>query len=559
MVLLGCTAGGGEDAVSPEAADESITAAPVPEPDPEPDPEPEPEPEPPPAPASRPALGASLDGVVAAALAAAPDLQLGVLVLDEVGREVVSFEPDRPMLPASTAKQVTAAAALTTLGADARLRTVVDATDGIDGTGRLDGDLIVVGSGDPTLVTDEYARFIYPARPHTPLSSLADQLVAAGLRHVTGDVRGTAPAFAAASLPTGWRDNYLSSLDGRYGAGLTVDGGLRTIIALPDLPDEDDESDEGDGEVEAGSGAGTDAETGSSAREAAEAAEADEGGPPISILDQLAALDTDLPPIVRVSLAEDPVLHTAAELTRLLTERGVVVDGAPTVAPPDSPVVARLAVVASPPMEEILRFTVQRSDNHLADALALTVARARTGEGSWGAADRAFGQVLARFEVPTDGVAFADGSGLSRDDRLTARALTELDRRLTGDARFGATWRSLQAVAGRSGTLQRRLVGTAAEGRLLAKTGTLRDVTALSGQVIGGDADPEGPVAPGERRYHLTVIGNEADAAAGGVTRAVVDEVVFALVADLDGCQVVPAGADDGPLGRPPSTVRCAD
>ncbi|WP_211262422.1 D-alanyl-D-alanine carboxypeptidase/D-alanyl-D-alanine endopeptidase [Nitriliruptor alkaliphilus] len=557
MLLLGCTGDPGSDGSSPVAADESIAASPAPEPrspepDPDPEPEPEPEPEPPPPPASRPALEASLDAVVAAAVAAAPRLELGVLVLDEFGREVVSHEPDRPLMPASTAKQVTAAAALTTLGPDARLPTVVDATDGIDGTGRLDGDLIVIGSGDPTLVTDEYARYIYPARPRTPLSSLADQLVAAGLRHVTGDVRGTAPAFAAASLPTGWRDNYLSSLDGRYGAGLTVDGGLRTIIALPDLPDEEDEGDEADGGVDAGSGAGTDAEP----RTVEDDDDLDER--PVSILDQLAALDTDLPPIVRVSLAEDPVLHTAAELTRLLVERGVVVDGVPTVAPPESPVVARLAVVASPPMDEILRFTVQRSDNHLADALALTVARARTGEGSWTAADRAFGQVLTRFEVSTDGVVFADGSGLSRDDRLTARALTELDRRVTGDPRFGGTWRSLQAVAGRSGTLQRRFVGTPAEGRLLGKTGTLRDVSAFSGQIIGRDADAAGPAPPGERRYHLTIIGNATDTAAG-VTRAVVDEVTLALVADLDGCQVVPAGADDGPLGRPPSAVRCAN
>jgi serine-type D-Ala-D-Ala carboxypeptidase/endopeptidase (penicillin-binding protein 4) len=228
------------------------------------------------------------------------------------------------------------------------------------------------------------------------------------------------------------------------------------------------------------------------------------------------------------------------------------------VEPPEAPIVARLATVLSPPLEEVLRFTVQRSDNHLADALALTVARARTGEGSWDAADRAFGQVLTRFGVPTDGASFADGSGLSRDDRVTARLLVELDRRLTADRRFGATWRSLQAVAGRSGTLDRRLRGTPAEGRLLAKTGSLRDVAALSGQVIALDADPVGAAGPRERRYHLAVLGNDATGVGRGVVRAVVDEVVLALVADLDGCRLEPAGDEDGPLGRPPSQVRCA-
>jgi serine-type D-Ala-D-Ala carboxypeptidase/endopeptidase (penicillin-binding protein 4) len=170
-------------------------------------------------------LTARLERVVAEATAADPELTLAVLVVDEAGREVVAHEADRALLPASTLKQVTAAAALTTLGPQAQLRTTVDATGGIDETGRLDGDLVVIGSGDPTLVTDEYARFIYPARPSTPLASLADQLVEAGLTHLHGHIRGTAPRFAAASLPTGWRDAYLSALDGRYAAGLTVDGG----------------------------------------------------------------------------------------------------------------------------------------------------------------------------------------------------------------------------------------------------------------------------------------------------------------------------------------------
>jgi serine-type D-Ala-D-Ala carboxypeptidase/endopeptidase (penicillin-binding protein 4) len=485
-----------------------------------------------PVPPTRGALAGHLEETVRAAVGADPELTLGVLVVDEAGREVVAHEADRPLLPASTLKQVTAAAALTTLGAGAQLRTTVDATGGIDETGRLDGDLVVIGSGDPTLVTDEYARFIYPARPSTPLAALADQLVEAGLTHLHGHIRGTAPRFAAASLPTGWRDAYLNALDGRYAAGLTVDGGLRTLVELPEVERDEDADDEADDDDE-------------------------DDGRRRSVFEELAALGTDLPPIVRVDLATDPALHTVVELRRLLQERGVRVDGEPMVEPPEAPIVARLATVLSPPLEEVLRFTVQRSDNHLADALALTVARARTGEGSWSAADRAFDQVLTRFDVPTDGASFADGSGLSRDDRVTARLLVELDRRLTADRRFGATWRSLQAVAGRSGTLDRRLRGTPAEGRLLAKTGALRDVSALSGQVIARDADPLGAAGPRERRYHLAVLGNDATGAGRGVVRALVDEVVLALVADLDGCEVVGGTGEDGPLGQPPSVVRC--
>jgi serine-type D-Ala-D-Ala carboxypeptidase/endopeptidase (penicillin-binding protein 4) len=502
---------------------------------------------PPPAtsiPATREPLRAWLEATVADARAASDTLQLGVLVVDEAGREVVAFDPDRPLLPASTLKQVTAAAALTTLGAATQLRTVVDATAGIDESGVLDGDLLVVGSGDPTLVTEEYARFVYPARPRTSLDALADQLVGLGITRVTGSVHGTAPAFAAPSLPAGWRDAYLDSLDGRYVAGLTVDGGLVTDIRLPEIEDDDAEDAEDD-------------EAEDDAAEDAEDDEAEDDGAPVNILDQLAALASDVPPTVRTSLAPDPVLHVASELTRMLRERGVEVVGEPVAQVPERPVAARLGAVTSPPLAEVLRFTVQRSDNHLADALAVVTARARTRDGSWAAVPRAYGQVLERFDVPTEGAVFADGSGLSRDDRLTARLLTELDRQMTGSARFGGAWRSFQAVAGRSGTLDGRLRGTPAEGRLLGKTGTLRDVAALTGQVIAADADPEGAARPDERRYHITVLGNEADGVGRGVTRALVDEIALALVADLDGCELAPLGDVDGPLGRPPTEVRC--
>jgi serine-type D-Ala-D-Ala carboxypeptidase/endopeptidase (penicillin-binding protein 4) len=479
-------------------------------------------------PETRDELVAVLDDAVERAAAAAPEAEFGVLVTDEAGREIVARGPDAALLPASTLKTVTAAAVLTTLGPDATLTTVVDATAGVDQDGVLDGDLLLIGVGDPTLATDEYGEFVYPDRPRTSLASLADQIAAAGISEVTGAVRGTAPRFEGEPRPSGWRDSYFESFDGRFVSGLTVDGGLRTLVTRP----ADDGGDDAEDDAER------------------EPSEAEEDGAPL-------ADETEVPAEVRTELAGDPAVQAVEELVRLLDERDVEVAGGAAVGGEVAPSVGRLARVSSPAMSDVLRFLVQRSDNHLADQLFQVLGTARTGVGSWSAGERAALQVLTRFGIDTDGAVLADGSGLSRDDRLTPRMLVDLDRAMTSSPRFSASWRRLQAVTGESGTLRTRLAGTPAAGRFLGKTGTLRDVAALTGQVVAPDVDPREAAGAAERRFHLAVLVNGAEGAALGVARAVTDETILALVAELDGCALAPLDDDDGPLGRPPAQVVC--
>lgn len=514
--------------------DDPPEAAPVDEPEPEPEP-----PAPPPEPVSRPALTAYVEQLLADADAAIDDATVAVLVTDAYGRELGSLGPDTPVLPASTLKIVTAAAALVTLGPDAQLTTRVDATAPIGADGVLDGDLVLVGVGDPTLGTPEYGRWIYPARPRTPLESLADDLVAAGLTRLTGDVRGMAPGFAGPTQAVGWLPHYFADFDARYVSGLTVDGGLATSIRWPQLEAERD--------------ALVDDDTAD--------AVADDGGEvdpprpePISIPlvgtreeieERLAGLD---PPNARVEVAADPRLQAAAELRRLLSERGVEVVGQATTTTVGGAAERDLASVQSPPMADVLRFAVQRSDNHLSDQLFQVVARLRTGGASWPRAERAVKGILDDLGVDHDGSHFADGSGLSRDDRVTARLLVDLDRAMwSGDE--AETWASFQAVTGESGTLRQRLAGTPAAGRFFGKTGTLDDVTALTGAVVGDDGE----------RYHLAVVGNDAPGADRWVVRSLMDELVLALVADLQDCTLLdaPDEAEDGPLGRPAVRVDC--
>lgn len=542
-----------EPSASPSPADRP------PEPDdPTAEPGTPPEPEPPPLPAGRAALVARVEELLAAADGVIGSAGLSVLVTDEHGRELAAVAADEPVLPASTLKIVTAAAALHVLGPDARLATRVDATAPLDG-GVIDGSLVLVGSGDPTLATPEYGRWIYPARPRTPLEDLADQLVAAGLQRVTGGVQGTAPGFAGPTEAAGWLPRYFANFDARYASGLTVDGGLATSIRWPELERER-------AAAEPDPATGTDAADGEAAADPL---------PPISIpltgtREEVEARLAGLaPPLARVELVADPRVQAAAELARLLTERGVEVAG-PATAVAGAPAVAvsGLAEVESPPLVDVLRFAVQRSDNHLTDAMFQVVGREVTGAASWDRAARAVRGVLAELGVAADGLHLADGSGLSRDDRVTARLLVELDLAMWNGP-HGEIWRSLQAVAGESGTLRTRLRGTPVAGRLYGKTGTLNDVTGLTGAVVGDDGT----------RYHLAVIGNAAEGEDRWAVRALMDELALVLVADAQDCRIAPSpttpptgpdGEDheapdtppasepeSGPLGRPATVVVC--
>jgi D-alanyl-D-alanine carboxypeptidase/D-alanyl-D-alanine-endopeptidase (penicillin-binding protein 4) len=136
-----------------------------------------------------------------------------------------------------------------------------------------------------------------------------------------------------------------------------------------------------------------------------------------------------------------------------------------------------LARVSSPPMSALIRLTSRPSDNFLAEML-LKGLGARFGSGGTTTAGAAVVRAqLARFGVHPRVV---DGSGLSRADRTTPRQVVRLLDRLQGQERFDDFFASL-SVAGRSGTLEKRMRKTAAAGRCSAKTGTLNYVSGLAG------------------------------------------------------------------------------
>ncbi|MGW6460610.1 D-alanyl-D-alanine carboxypeptidase/D-alanyl-D-alanine endopeptidase, partial [Streptomyces sp. NPDC055078] len=149
-----------------------------------------------------------------------------------------------------------------------------------------------------------------------------------------------------------------------------------------------------------------------------------------------------------------------------------------------------LAQVHSEPLSALVERMLTDSDNDIAESLARQTAVASGEEASFAGAGRAVRRQLDRLRLPLGGARFADGSGLDRADRVSARLLTALLARAADPARpeLRPVLTGLP-VAGFNGTLVSRYPGTSpATGLIRAKTGTLTGVGSLSGTVV----DPGG-------------------------------------------------------------------
>jgi serine-type D-Ala-D-Ala carboxypeptidase/endopeptidase (penicillin-binding protein 4) len=183
-------------------------------------------------------------------------------------------------------------------------------------------------------------------------------------------------------------------------------------------------------------------------------------------------------------LSLNPALAAGVALRTALQHAGVAVKGAVRVGVADDFAIP-LASVDSPSLATIIRFMDRESDNFTAEMLLKQLGAVDLDRGSSGAGASVVMRELAAAGVPTVGVRIVDGSGLSLLDRLTVEALAMLLRVAWSDPDIGPFLVAALPVAGISGTLEHRMRTGPARGRVLAKTGTTREASALSGFVRG--------------------------------------------------------------------------
>jgi D-alanyl-D-alanine carboxypeptidase/D-alanyl-D-alanine-endopeptidase (penicillin-binding protein 4) len=172
----------------------------------------------------------------------------------------------------------------------------------------------------------------------------------------------------------------------------------------------------------------------------------------------------------------NPPLFVAQRLRAMLESRDIEVRRAARAkrAPGSA---QSIATARSAPIASLVRHTNQTSDNYYAEMLVKGLGARLGGFGSTVAGTAVIKRFLSALGVSAN---VLDGSGLSRGDAVSPEAVVRLLRAARKKPWFDAFYRSLP-LAGRSGTLRKRMRGTSAAGRCRAKTGTLIGISALAG------------------------------------------------------------------------------
>ena len=438
----------------------------------------------------------------------APDLARGfwgieVVSLDN-GKLVYAQNADKLFTPASNTKLFTTAAALALIGPNYSSRTTVETTGVLDKYGRLTGDLVLVGRGDPNLSGRELPYAVHTQRNDHPirvLEQLADSLVQMGVKYVDGDIVADDSYFAFERYGEGWSQDDLVLADGAPVSALSINDNVVFVNILP----ADRAGDRAfvnitpfadyyriDNRIIT-----TPAGTGRKIFINRE--------PGSTLLTLWGNVPLDDAGANEALAIEDPAEFAAALFHQLLENRGIIVYGkqrtrhtelaslstltVTATAParggdelsrtlPNQPLV--LASYQSKPLSEDVRVINKVSQNLHAEILLRLLGREKGAAGTVEGGLEVLRGFLNQASVPADQYVFYDGSGLSRQNLVTPHAVVQL-LRYAANQPWGASFRETLPVAGIDGSLADRFPNLDPHTHVFAKTGSLGGVKALSG------------------------------------------------------------------------------
>ena len=406
---------------------------------------------------------------------------VAILVMDDRGKTVASWNPDLPLLSASTMKSITTGVALDALGPEFQFETKIASAGKIDDDGVLHGDLYIIGGGDPTLGSHSgIAEDI-----NLVFAKWADAVKGAGISVIEGKIKGDAGIFDANIIQDNWCWSDLGTDYGSGPCGLSFAENLSYYSVSPGF-------EEGD------SVAITPAEAVFSEMNLQSSAMT--GAPKSG--NKLNYYASDLSPVGRFTgtYAVDrktdtiavsnkfPALTCAETFAEFLQKEGITTGGASLGAAPDS---AELLISTfSPSLLTICGETNTKSNNFFAETIFLTVARMLTGEASYKSAPAAIEEYIGTMGCRTTGLRQDDGSGLSRFNFVSPRFFCNFYRIMQKSNIFAGYLATLP-VPGGEGTLKYVLSKEpeSLRKRIHCKSGSMTAVRCYAGYVETPDHD----------------------------------------------------------------------
>lgn len=416
------------------------------------------------------------------------DAFYGVVITSlETGETLYELNANKGFVPASNQKLLTAYTALASLGPAFRYTTEL-VTNGTVSGKTLKGDLIIRGSGDPTLGSPS----MFPNyEPTFIFEQWADSLAKRGIEKIEGSVIADDSYFTHDLYPLGWSYEDIPYSFAAPSSGLSfaenavsvsvspnIRSGSKPFVAI--IPETDylektnfatttTKDPEEPLEITRTIGTSTIVISGNIMR----------GSP--ATLEQISV--------------EEPAIYAATVLREVIEQNGITITGGTLGIEELREKVAyqktrQIASYVSPPLSEIVKVMNKRSNNLYSEQLLRTVGKEASGKGDWDEGLDVMKRKLIEAGVNIDMLALHDGSGLSRLDLMSPTVLIAVLRHLYTHSDLSKAFTESLAIMGIDGTLENRLAGTPAQGNVKAKTGSMTGVRSLSGYLTTKDGEP---------------------------------------------------------------------
>ena len=453
--------------------------------------------------------------------------QIGVKIASlNTGKVLFQQNAEKYFMPASNMKNFTVATALEKLTPDYKLVTTVYSTAPPDANGTVKG-LRIYGRGDIS-ISDAFND----GDKFKGLDRLADAIIAAGVKRVEGDIIGDETYFVGNPVSGTWERDDLQFYYGAEVSALPLNDNAQSLSVTP-------------GPV--GYSCNVKFTPFNPLARITNLCTTTAPGTPrtlriekkvdrniVEITGSLPAGNPGFSGFVSVSRPAELFVNL---LKQRLEAKGVTVSGQTRAvnlkAALPAEMATEIAKLESPPLSVIAARTMKPSQNMYTETLLWTLGedwrrRMTTADGRVPTGDSAelgldaVKAFLKEIGVADDGIIQHDGSGLSRHDLITPEAVVQLYTYMGKQSRFAQPWRDSLTIGGVDGTLRNRFRGTKASGNVRGKTGTIDQVSALSGYLT---------TAVGEPLVFSIVVNGVNE---GGARTSLIDDIVVSL-ANFDG------------------------